>query len=99
MTLIELTPPAIYDLNSIADYIAQDSPRRAATFIAELKQTFLRIGRDPLTYPMRPEIGDGLRVGFHQRYVICFRIRGEVIRIERILHGGRDLPSQFQSIQ
>ncbi|MGP1276409.1 MAG: type II toxin-antitoxin system RelE/ParE family toxin, partial [Caulobacterales bacterium] len=33
------SPAAERDLEEIADYIAQDNPRRALSFIAELRQT------------------------------------------------------------
>ena len=35
------------DLDEIAGYIAQDNPRRAVTFIQEIRTKFLGILRDP----------------------------------------------------
>ena len=46
-------------------------------------------------YVARPELGAGLRSCAHGRYVVFFRVDDTVVRIERILHGARDLPSQF----
>jgi toxin ParE1/3/4 len=84
------------DLDSIADYIAQDNPQRAVTFIREIRQKIYRIGEQPLLYQLRPEIGDGARLAVVGRYLILFRIIDDVVRIERVVYGGRDLPSLFQ---
>ena len=84
------------DLDLIADYIAQDNPRRAVTFIREIREKIDQIGEQPLLYQLRPEIGEGARIAVVGRYVILFRILGETVRIERIVYGGRDLPSLLQ---
>jgi toxin ParE1/3/4 len=83
------------DLEAIADYIAQDNPARAVTFIGEIREKILRIGRQPLLYQLRPEIGEEARLSVVGRYVILFRIVEEVVRIERVVYGGRDLPELF----
>ena len=84
------------DLDSIADYIAQDNPQRAVTFLREIRQKIHRIGEQPLLYQIRPEVGEGARVAVVGRYVILFRILDQVVRIERVVYGGRDLPSLLQ---
>jgi len=84
------------DLIAIANYIAQDNPRRAVEFIQEIREEIRRIGKNPLLYRLRPEIGDEARLAIVGRYVILFRIRGKVVRIERVLFGGRDLPLLLQ---
>jgi toxin ParE1/3/4 len=80
------------DLIAIADYIAQDNSTRAVEFIREIRDEIRRIGKNPLIYRLRPEIGEEARLAIVGRYVILFRIRGKVVRIERIVFGGRDLP-------
>jgi len=84
------------DLVAIADYIAQDNPRRAVEFIQEIREEIRRIGRNPLLYRLRPEIGEEARLAIVGRYVILFRIKGKVVRIERVVFGGRDLPLLLQ---
>lgn len=96
---IEFAPVASKDFDQIADYIGQDNPKRAITFILELRQAAERIRRNPFIYPLRVELGKDLRIGFHRRYVILFRVRGGIIRIERVVFGGRDLPSLFRPTQ
>ena len=88
------------DLEEIGDYIAQDNPRRALSFISELRQRCARIASAPLAFPRRAELGPGLRASTHGRYVIFFRPKPSAnpkeILIVRILHGARDLPRQFK---
>jgi len=80
------------DLEAIGDFIAQDNPRRAVSFIREIREKIDRIGRQPMLYQLRPEIGEDARLAVVGRYVILFRVVGETVRIERVVYGGRDLP-------
>ena len=84
------------DLEEIADWIAQDNPGRAVSFIREFREGFRRIGEGPFLYQLRPDIGEDARLAVVGRYVVLFRIDDEVVRIERVLFGGRDLPPLFR---
>mgnify|MGYP001597047381 CR=1 FL=1 len=79
------------DLEGIASYIAQDNPRRAVTFIQDIRAKFLDVQRDPLLYQLRSDIGEEARMATVGNYAILFRVVGEVVRIERVTYGGRDL--------
>jgi len=46
------------DLTAIADYIAQDNPARAVSFIREIREKIHLIAQHPLLYQLRPEIGE-----------------------------------------
>ena len=94
--LVELSSFIESDLEAIADYIAQDNPMRAVSFIREIREELRLVGQNPLLYQLRPEIGEGARLAVVGRYVILFHIVGEVVRIERVIFGGRDLPTLFQ---
>ncbi|MCI4428075.1 MAG: type II toxin-antitoxin system RelE/ParE family toxin [Burkholderiales bacterium] len=83
------------DLDAIAAYIAQDNPRRAVTFIEDIRTKFRDIHRSPLMYRLRPDIGEQARTATVGNYAILFRVVGELIRIERVTYGGRDLPAMF----
>jgi toxin ParE1/3/4 len=95
-TQLELSSFVEGDLDTIADYIAQDNPTRAVSFIREIREQILAVGQNPLLYRLRPEIGEGARMAMVGRYVILFRVIGEVARIERVVYGGRDLLALFQ---
>jgi len=71
------------DLETIGDFIAEDNPRRAVTFIREIRHKIERIGRQPLLYQLRPEIGESARLAVVGRYFILFRIVGEVGLLKR----------------
>lgn len=84
------------DLDAIAEFIAQDNPQRAVEFIREIWRKIIKVGEQPLAYRLRPEIGGAARLAVVRRYVILFRVIGEVVRIERVVYGGRDLPALFE---
>jgi plasmid stabilization system protein ParE len=90
---LELSRYIENDLEEIADFIAEENPARAVSFIREIRQKIRSISLQPLLYQLRPEIGESARLAVVGRYVILFRIVDEVVRIERIVYGGRDIPS------
>ena len=49
------------DLEEIGDYIAQDNPVRAGTFVAELRAHCEKICLNPAGYRRRPELSDDFR--------------------------------------
>lgn len=89
---IEFSPTIENDLEEIASYIARDNPRRAETFALEIYEEFIAIGKYPLHYRFRPEIGPDARLARVGRYVILFAVEGDTVRIERVIHGARELP-------
>jgi toxin ParE1/3/4 len=90
---VELSRFVAPDLEAIADYIAQDNPERAISFLREIRDKLVFVGENPHVYRLRPEIGQDARVATVGRYVILFRTVGEIVRIERVVFGGRDLPA------
>ena len=88
---LEFSPYVEDDLDAIAGYIARDNPRRAVTFLQEIRAELRVIARNPLLYRLRPEIGDEARAAVVGQYVILFRVE-KIVRVERIVYGGRDLP-------
>ncbi|MHB0888761.1 type II toxin-antitoxin system RelE/ParE family toxin [Acidithiobacillus sp.] len=95
--LLRFTQLAEQDLESIADYIAADNPRRATTFVQELRQQCKRIALNPSGYRLRPELGEGIRSCAHGHYTIFFEATANDVTMVRILHGARDLPARFLS--
>lgn len=92
---IELSHYIEDDLDAIADFIAQDNPSRALTFIQEIRRKFSDIQHNPLIYQLRPDIGKDARMATVGNYVILFRLAEKVTRIERVIYGGRHLPNVF----
>jgi toxin ParE1/3/4 len=87
-----ITPLAAVDPEEIGDYIAQDNPVRAGTFVVELRAHCEKICLNPAGYRRRPELSDELRSCAHGNYVIFFESNTEQVSIIRILHGARDIP-------
>jgi len=97
MSRVRLSPRAVTDLDEIGDYIAKDNPLRAPTFVDELEAACFRIAENPRAYPLRSDLASDLRMAVHTNYLIFFRILPNEIRIERIMHGARNLPRLWQS--
>ncbi len=85
------SPKAAADIEEIGDYIARDNPERALSFVTELEAHCQKILTAPEAFPSRDELLPGARMASHRRYLIFFRVHGKTVRIERIVHGARDL--------
>jgi toxin ParE1/3/4 len=93
MAPVTFSPKSRQDLLDIGDFIAKDSPANARRFVSKLMDQCKRIGRAPLGYVSREDLAPGLRMAALDRYVIFFRVLDGVVRIERVLHGARNLPA------
>lgn len=83
------------DLEEIADYIAQDNPRRALSFVVELHSPCGKIAEAPQVYRSRPELGEGIRSCAYGNYVIFFQESQSGLAVVRILHGAMDIEARF----
>jgi toxin ParE1/3/4 len=92
---VTVSPLAERDLESIGDYIAEDSPAKAVSFIAELRAQCARIAKSPLAYRARPELAEGIRSCAHGNYVIFYFATKTRLTIVRVLHGSMDIPARF----
>ena len=93
-----IAPLAEHDLEAIGDWIAQDNPVRAVSFTEELYQQCLLIAESPVIYRERPELGQGVRSCAYGRYLVLFRVLDAEVRVERILHGSRDITGMFAEL-
>jgi toxin ParE1/3/4 len=92
------SPQAEQDLEEIGDYIAEDNPSRALSFVQALRVRCNEIAHFPEAVPARPELGPGLRMAPFWRYLIFYTYNPEQIRIERIIHGTSDLLAIFRDL-
>ncbi|WP_241613849.1 type II toxin-antitoxin system RelE/ParE family toxin [Rosenbergiella epipactidis] len=93
-----ISPKAEQDIEAIGDYIAQDNPVRALSFTEELYQQCLLIAESPVIYRERPELGQSIRSCAYGRYLIVFSVLDTEVRIERLLHGSRDIIRLFTEL-
>ena len=95
MAAVTFSPKSRQDLLDIGDYIAKDSRANARRFVGKLMEQCQRVGKAPLAYTGREDLAPGLRMAPMGRYVIFFRVLGDVVRVERVLHGARDILAVF----
>jgi toxin ParE1/3/4 len=93
---IEVSSLVEGDLDAIADYIAQDNPRRALSFLREIREQILALGHRPLRFRLRTELEEEARVALVGRYAILFRIREDAVRVERVVYVTHDLLALFR---
>jgi len=81
------------DMESIGDFIAQRNPKRAITFVQELRDATEILGTFPEGFPFVPGFEhDGVRMHAHGRYVIYYRVIAaeERVLVLRVLHSAQD---------
>lgn len=94
MIVVRLTPLAEAELEGIADYIARDNPRRALSFVQDLRDRCLSLADMPLAFPLVPRYEDrGIRHRVHGNYQIFYRVVGDPparIDVLHVLHSARN---------
>ncbi|RMU07930.1 hypothetical protein ALP36_200131 [Pseudomonas syringae pv. coriandricola] len=91
--IVQLTSEAEGDLERIGDYIALDNPRRALSFILELRDKCLSLSNMHQAFPLVPRYGIRRRV--HGNYAIFYRVEADRVIVVHVLHGAMDYPMAF----
>jgi toxin ParE1/3/4 len=94
---VAFAPAAARDIEEIGDYIHAENPPAAARFTATLRARCLRIADAPRGDAPRPALWPALRSVPFRRYVIFYTLDGNNVRIERVLHGARDIEAVFDA--
>ncbi|QYF86644.1 type II toxin-antitoxin system RelE/ParE family toxin [Brevundimonas sp. PAMC22021] len=76
------------DLEDIADHISKDNPRRARSFVAELRQAALELSASPLIHPSA-SFDARIRRAVHGSCNIYYAVLPAELRILAIVHGSR----------
>jgi toxin ParE1/3/4 len=79
------------DIEEIGDFIARDNPRRAVSYIEELRIRCRKLAEFSEAAPARSTLGNGVRVAVFGRYLILYVAHQDVLEIRRVVHGARDL--------
>ncbi len=80
----------ITDVRRVFEFIANDAPFRAATFIEELIHSIDRLESFPLSGRIIPEINiPDYREVIFRNYRIMYTIRNSVIEVLRVVHSAR----------
>jgi plasmid stabilization system protein ParE len=84
------------DLEAIGDWIAEDNPRRALSFIEMLRDRCLSLASRPRRFPEDRWLGDiSLRKLVVRGYLIFYVMGPDTVKTIRIVHGSRDWVSIF----
>ena len=86
------------DLQQIARFIARDNPKRARSFVGELRVRCDHLIAQPNQGISREDCAKGLKMITHARYLIFYSIVEGDVQIERVLHSARDLARLFEAV-
>ena len=91
------SPEARNDLFEIYDYLAEvASPQRALAYVERITAYCLTLRDFPERGTRQDELRSGLRtMGFERRVTIGFHVGVDIVTIDRVLYGGRDLSGAF----
>ena len=97
MASIEKRPEANLDLYEIWEYIAVESPARADRVIRKINEVFELLAENPEMGMARDDLAPGLRSFTVSSWIIFYRPlpHHEGIEVVRVLHGRRDIESEF----
>ncbi|MCX6357544.1 MAG: type II toxin-antitoxin system RelE/ParE family toxin [Candidatus Aureabacteria bacterium] len=98
MAEVRWTPQAADDLESITEFVAQDSPHYARLFATDVVEAVERIANFPNLCRIVPERNDPfIRKVILGSYRIVYRLPAELVEILTIHHGARLLdPSKLR---
>lgn len=79
------------DLEEIFDFIAADNPRRARTYIEEIRLSCLSLCDMPRMGVERADLRPGLRIlPLWRRIVVAYELPADRVDVLRVFSGGRD---------
>jgi toxin ParE1/3/4 len=98
MATLTFSPKARQDLLGIAAFIAQDNPKRAVSFVDELREACRFRARYPHSGRQDHDVRPGILWFSHAGYVFYYRALPEDagIRVLRVFHGAQDHHRAFR---
>ncbi|MGN6269723.1 MAG: type II toxin-antitoxin system RelE/ParE family toxin [Sphingomonas sp.] len=89
---MEFSARAQRDLVAIGEWIRQDNPERATTFVDELERACRGLLEFPQAFPVSVrKDGRVIRKRVHGDYLIFYEIFAERVVVAAVIHGARDL--------
>ena len=89
-TRVSWSPEALDDVDSIAAYIAKDSPFYASAVVKKILDTAGSLGKFPYIGPIVPEVGEQeFRERFVYSYRLIYRVANEEVMVVAVIHGRR----------
>jgi toxin ParE1/3/4 len=87
----QLSEVAIEELIAIQDQLWSNRPGRDVLFTEQLESVIERLRVFPESGEARPELGAGIRAVPLWRYIVFYRLAEDVLIIEHVIHGARDI--------
>ena len=82
---------ALADLDAIYAYIEPDNPRRAASFVQDIRDRCRALCAYPKLGRVRDDLGAGIRIlPMLGRIVVAYRVTSSAILVTRVFSGGQD---------
>lgn len=89
--IVVITGEVEADLEEIGDWIAEDNPLRAITFIQALREKCLALANAPKAFPLVPRYEPtGVRRRPYRDYLIFYHVNDDAIEILHVLHAAQD---------
>ena len=86
------------DLIEIFDYIKQDKPTAAATYLERFDESILQLASNPFI-GMVPKDGRLKKLGYRilvvDKYLVFYIIKSKTVQIRRVIHGARQYELQI----
>lgn len=100
MSSFRLTPRALQDLDSIADFtLSRWGERQAEKYVSALHQCFQSPADHPLAGRVRDDIATGYRSYRQGSHLIFYIAEGDEIAIIGIPHGAMDIEAYFDVLE
>ena len=94
--MIIVSDEADDDLMLIFSYLHQQSPQAAEFTANDFDRCFQNMSLFPLSGTARPELGRDVRTVIVPPYVVFHAIRSDHVAILRVLHGSRNIETEFR---
>ena len=94
-----IRPRAREDLRSIYEFIAEDSPARALSFVEAIEKRGLSLLDFPEQGRVRDDLQAGIRILLYGRsVVIAYTISATAVEIARVFYGGQDFETSHRRL-
>jgi len=95
MSRVVYSDAARADALEIAEYIGQHNLSAAERVICDFDRILALMAAFPMAGERADHVSPGLRRARSGNYLLFYRVRDDHIEVARIVHGARDIGSQF----
>ncbi len=96
MKRLRVTADARADLKEIKSGRSGRSAETTKALLVQITDSFARLCEMPLMGRARDDFGPGLRSLIVGKYLVFYRVNGNILEIVRVLHGARHLETIFE---